>query len=65
MKGTVTWVTAGKGNATEASVRIDYQMKGGIIGTAMNALLVERMNEKNAERMLENLKMLAEAAVRK
>jgi hypothetical protein len=26
-----------------------------------NAVLVERMNEKNAERMLENLKLVSEA----
>ena len=35
--------------------------QGGILGKAMNAVLVERMNEKNAERLLENLKLVSEA----
>jgi hypothetical protein len=29
----------------------------------MNAVLVERMNEKNAERLLENLKLVSEVAL--
>jgi hypothetical protein len=35
-------------------------MAGGVLGKAMNAVLVERMNEKNAKRMLENLKLVCE-----
>jgi hypothetical protein len=35
-------------------------VRGGIVGQAMNALLLERMNEKNIERMLENVKLIAE-----
>jgi hypothetical protein len=40
---------------------MEYEMAGGILGKAMNAMLVERMNEKNAERLLENLKLVSEA----
>ena len=40
---------------------IDYRMRGGILGKAIDALLVERMNDRNAARMMENLKMISEA----
>lgn len=59
--GTFAWTLAPQDGSTRVDVRIDYEMKGGILGKAMDALLVERMNQKNAERMLENLKMLSEA----
>jgi hypothetical protein len=36
-------------------------MPGGVLGKAIDALLMERMNEKNAERMLENIKMIVES----
>ncbi len=65
MKGTFTWTVMSRGNSTEVGVRIDYEMRGGIMGKAMNAMLLERMNEKNTERMLENIKMLAESEMRK
>jgi carbon monoxide dehydrogenase subunit G len=60
MTGTFNWALKPEGGSTRTHLTIDYEMKGGILGKAMNALLVERMNEKNAERMLENLKMVAE-----
>ena len=59
--GTYTVTLRPQSNATRATWRFDYTMKGGILGKAVNALLVERINEKNAERGLENLKMLCEA----
>jgi carbon monoxide dehydrogenase subunit G len=46
---------------TEVGVRIDYQLKGGPVGRAFDALVFERTNEKNAERMLENLKRRVES----
>ena len=61
MTGAFAWTLAPQDGSTRVDVRIDYEMKGGILGKAMDALLVERMNQKNAERMLENLKMLSEA----
>jgi carbon monoxide dehydrogenase subunit G len=59
--GTFDWRLQGEGDATRVTVHIDYKMKGGVIGKAMDALMVERMNEKNAQQMLDNLKRLAEA----
>ena len=46
--------------ATNVSWRISYSMRGGILGKAANALLVQRMNEKNIERSLENIKLICE-----
>lgn len=63
MKGAWTWTLAPQGMGTHLTTTMEYEMSGGILGKAMNAILVERMNEKNAERMLENLKLVSEAAI--
>ena len=61
MTGTMNWELTPQGSGTALSLTIDYRMRGGILGKAMDALLVERMNDRNAQRMLENLKMISEA----
>ena len=61
MIGTMDWQLSPRGTGSSLSLTIDYRMRGGILGKAMDALLVERMNDRNAERMLENLKMISEA----
>jgi len=60
MKGALAYTLEPHGNATRVKFDVDYEMAGGVLGKAMDKLLVERMNEKNAERMLENLKMIME-----
>ena len=47
---------------TEAGVRVEYEVKGGAVGRAVDSLVLERMNEKNAEQMLENLKQRLETS---
>ncbi len=61
MKGTWTWMLVPREKRTHLTTVMEYEMAGGILGKAMNAVLVERMNEKNAERLLENLKLVSEA----
>ncbi len=61
MKGAMAYTLEPRGNSTRVKFDVDYEMSGGVLGKAVDKLLVERMNEKNAERMLENLKMLMEA----
>ncbi len=61
MKGTWTWLLEPRGNSTHMATAMEYEMAGGILGKAMNAVLVERMNEKNAKGMLKNLKLVSEA----
>ena len=51
-----------EGGMTGSWARIEYALPGGLLGRAADAVLVERLNEKNAERLLENLKLVAEAA---
>ena len=62
MKGTWTWELSPRETGTHLTTSMEYEMAGGILGKAMNAVLVERMNEKNAERLLENLKLVSEVA---
>jgi uncharacterized membrane protein len=62
MTGSWQWTLEPLGERrTRVTARIEYVLPGGALGRAANALLVERMNEKNAERLLENLKLVAEA----
>lgn len=60
MSGKMSYTLEPEANATKVTFDVDYEMSGGVLGRAVNKLLVERMNEKNAERMLENLKMMME-----
>ena len=62
MRGTMTWSLDGQGEGTKVNIAIDYEMRGGLLGKAMNALMVERMNTKNTQRMLHDFKDLCEAA---
>jgi len=45
-------------NETEASVDIEYELVGGVLGKAVDILVLRRNNERNAEVMLENLKLV-------
>jgi carbon monoxide dehydrogenase subunit G len=59
--GTFATTLRPEGQGTRVNVRIQYTMKGGLLGKAVDTLLVERLNEKNAEHFLENLKIVSEA----
>jgi len=61
MKGTWTWRLEPLGKSTHVTTAMEYEMAGGILGKTMDAVLVERMNQKNAKGMLENLKLVSEA----
>jgi uncharacterized membrane protein len=56
MSGTFAWSLVPKGSQTDVSVDVDYQLGGGPIGKAIDAIVLERTNEKTLEQMLENLK---------
>jgi uncharacterized membrane protein len=55
-----TTLTPQDGATTHVALEIHYQVPGGVVGKVVDALLVERMQEKNAERMLENIKRIVE-----
>jgi len=59
--GTFAIAVKPEGRATRVNLRIQYHIKGGLLGQAIDSLVVERLNEKNAEHFLENLKILSEA----
>ena len=49
-----------EGNATRVTMWFDYEMPGAALGKVLDKLVVERMNAKNLETSLSNLKSLAE-----
>src|SRR5437660_3681653 len=58
MKGTFSWTFEPQGSQTECSLDIEYQVGGGVLGKAADALLLERSNEKNMDQSLENLRRI-------
>jgi hypothetical protein len=60
MTGSTTWVHAPEGDGTRLTAVFEYELPGGGLGKAIDKLLVERMNAKNLEESLENLKALVE-----
>ncbi len=62
MNGSLSFTLEPEADSTKVSFDVDYQISGGVLGKAADKLLMERMNEKNSERMLENLKMMIESA---
>jgi len=62
LKGVLTFSFVAYGGYTRVSWHIDYTMKGGILGKAVNTLVAEWMNRRNAERALKNLKLICETA---
>ncbi len=49
-----------EGNVTKVTMYFDYQMPGAALGKILDKLVVERMNIKNLETSLRNLKALVE-----
>ena len=55
IRGTLTWTLEAEGNQTYASLDAAYQLMGGVLGRALDALLVERAVKKHVDQMLENM----------
>jgi ligand-binding SRPBCC domain-containing protein len=60
VKGTFTWTLEAETNQTYASLDAAYQLMGGIFGSALDALLVERAVKKDVDLMLANMKQQLE-----
>jgi hypothetical protein len=58
--GTNRWTYATEEEGTRLTLEVDYEMPGGGLGKIADRLVVERMNDKNAETSLNNLKALFE-----
>ena len=59
--GKVTTTFNEQDDGVKVTQTFDYTIGGGVLGRALNAVVVERMNERNAQHTLENLKTLCEA----
>lgn len=58
--GRHTWTYRAADGGTDVSVELDYEVPGAALGRLMNRLVLERMQERNLEQTLANLKELAE-----
>jgi len=56
LRGTLTWTLEAEGNQTYASLDAAYQLTGGVLGRALDALFVERAIQTDVDQMLENMK---------
>ena len=59
--GTNHWVYTPQGGGTLVTATFDYEMPGGVLGKMADKLVVERMNNENLEKSLNNLKKLVES----
>jgi carbon monoxide dehydrogenase subunit G len=58
MKGTFDWSFEAQGQQTKTSVDVRYELAGGVLGKAVDALVLERTNEKTIEGMLQNMRRI-------
>lgn len=61
IKGVMTWSLDDVGGSTKLTVSVDYELFGGVIGQALNAVVVEKQLVSDLEQSLQNLKGIAEA----
>ena len=59
MKGTFLYQVAPQGERTTLTVDVQYELPGGALGKAIDALVLERTNEKTIDKQLENLRQMA------
>lgn len=62
MSGTMSFTLEQVADAAQLNWEIDYTMRGGILGKVADTLLVERMNERNSQRSMEDIKLLCESS---
>jgi uncharacterized membrane protein len=62
MKGTFVYQVTAQGEQTALTVDVQYELPGGALGKAVDALLLERTNEKTIEKQLDNLRQMAAQA---
>ena len=59
MNGTFRWSFEPHGRQCQVTVEINYDVAGGALGKAVDAVMLERTNAKSIEGMLENLRRMA------
>lgn len=56
------WTFTPEGSSTRASVTLDYTVPGSLLGVVADKLIIERQNDQVVDRLLTNLKRIAESA---
>ena len=59
MTGTFAWNFEPQGVGSKINVDIEYRLAGGPLGKAVDGLMLQRVNEKTIEDMLQNLGRIA------
>ena len=59
MNGTFRWSFEPQGRSCRVAVEIKYDVAGGALGKAVDAVMLERTNAKSIEGMLDNLRRMA------
>lgn len=62
MTGTFDWRFEPQADQTKVTVDVHYKLAGGVVGKAVDAMLLERTNQKTIQQMLQNLSRLATEA---
>lgn len=60
MVGTQEWFYTPESGRTRLTALVEYEIPGGALGEIADKLVIERLNMKNLEQSLENLKTLVE-----
>ena len=60
IRGSSVWTLEALDNQTEAGIDLEYQLMGGVVGRAVDWLVVERTNQKSVTQMLANMKRVLE-----
>ncbi len=60
MPGKWTWSLEQEGQAVKVNFRVEYSVPGGILGKIGNQLFLGRMNQRNAEKCVQGLKVYCE-----
>jgi uncharacterized membrane protein len=63
MKGTFVYQLAPQGQQTTLTVDVHYELPGGALGKVVDALLLERTNERTIEQQLDNLRQMAQGSI--
>ncbi len=63
IRGIMRWEYLPENGGTWVKVKFDYEMIGGILGKALDRLLIKDMNRRSLKKILENLKGLVESSV--
>lgn len=62
ISGIMCWEYMSENGRTWVKVNFDYEMAGGILGKAIDRLVMRSMNVRSLEKTLDNLKVLVESS---